>query len=96
MNLTGSVTSLPDSKGNVTVQMGILRSQVNISDLEIVEEKPSYSAKQMQKTGKGKLKMGKSLSVDVYKRQAIRCSSAKAFARGGIDMIYNQIHVPLC
>ena len=63
MNLTGSVTSLPDSKGNVTVQMGILRSQVNISDLEIVEEKPSYSAKQMQKTGKGKLKMGKSLSV---------------------------------
>ena len=63
MNLTGSVTSLPDSKGNVTVQMGILRSQVNISDLEIIEEKPSYTAKQMQKTGKGKLKMGKSFSV---------------------------------
>lgn len=63
INLTGSVTSLPDSKGNVTVQMGILRSQVNISDLEIIEEKPSYTAKQMQKTGKGKLKMGKSFSV---------------------------------
>ena len=63
MNLTGSVTSLPDSKGNVTVQMGILRSQVHISDLEIIEEKPSYTAKQMQKTGKGKLKMGKSFSV---------------------------------
>ena len=30
MNLTGSVTSLPDAKGNVTVQMGILRSTVNI------------------------------------------------------------------
>ena len=63
INLTGSVTSLPDSKGNVTVQMGILRSQVHISDLEIIEEKPSYTAKQMQKTGKGKLKMGKSFSV---------------------------------
>ena len=63
MNLTGTVTALPDSKGNVTVQMGILRSQVNISDLEIIEEKPSYTAKQMQKTGKGKLKMGKSFSV---------------------------------
>ena len=63
MNLTGSVTSLPDSKGNVTVQMGILRSQVHISDLEIIEEKPSYTAKQMQKTGTGKLKMGKSFSV---------------------------------
>ena len=63
INLTGSVTSLPDSKGNVTVQMGILRSQVQMSDLEIIEEKPSYTAKQMQKTGKGKLKMGKSFSV---------------------------------
>lgn len=63
MNLTGTVTALPDSKGNVTVQMGILRSQVHISDLEIIEEKPSYTAKQMQKTGKGKLKMGKSFSV---------------------------------
>ncbi len=63
MNLNGSVVSLPDSKGNVTVQMGILRSQVNISDLEIIEEAPSYSAKQMHKTSKGKMKMGKSFSV---------------------------------
>ena len=38
MNLTGTVSSLPDSRGNVTVQMGILRSQVNISDLEIIDE----------------------------------------------------------
>ena len=33
MNLNGTITSLPDSRGNVTVQMGILNSQVNISDL---------------------------------------------------------------
>ena len=38
MNLTGTIGSLPDARGNVTVQMGILRSQVNISDLEIIEE----------------------------------------------------------
>ena len=38
MNLTGTISSLPDARGNVTVQMGILRSQVNISDLEIIEE----------------------------------------------------------
>lgn len=63
MNLNGTVTSLPDSKGNVTVQMGILRSQVPISDLEIIEEAPSYSAKKMHQTSKGKMKMGKSLSV---------------------------------
>jgi DNA mismatch repair protein MutS2 len=63
MNLTGIVNSLPDAKGNVTVQMGILRSQVNISDLEIIEEKPSYTAKQTHQTSKGKMKMSKSLSV---------------------------------
>lgn len=63
MNLTGTVTSLPDSRGNVTVQMGILRSQVPISDLEIIEEAPSYSAKQMKRTSKGKMRMGKSFSV---------------------------------
>ena len=63
MNLTGTVTSLPYSKGNVTVQMGILRSQVNISDLEIIDEAPSYTAKGMHRTSKGKMKMGKSFSV---------------------------------
>ena len=64
MNLTGSVTSLPDAKGNVTVQMGILRSTVNISDLEIIEEAPSYSFnKRVKQTGRGKVKMGKSLAI---------------------------------
>ena len=63
MNLTGTVTSLPDAKGNLTVQMGILRSQVHISDLEIIEEKPAYSAVKTRQTGKGKVKMSKSLSV---------------------------------
>ena len=63
MNLNGTVGSLPDQKGNVTVQMGILRSQVHISDLEIIEDTPAYSAKQMHKTGKGKMKMGKAFSV---------------------------------
>lgn len=63
MNLTGTVTSLPDSKGNVTVQMGILRSQVAITDLEIIDEEPSYLQKTARQTSKGKMKMGKSLTV---------------------------------
>ena len=63
MNLTGTVSSLPDSRGNVTVQMGILRSQVNISDLEIIEEPSPYTAKKFSRTSKGKIAMGKSLSV---------------------------------
>ena len=54
MNLTGTVSSLPDARGNLTVQMG---------DLEIIEEPSSYGAKKMNRTSKGKIKMGKSLSV---------------------------------
>ena len=63
MNLTGTVQSLPDSRGNITVQMGILRSQVNISDLEIVDEPSPYTPKKMSRTSKGRIGMSKSLSV---------------------------------
>ena len=63
MNLTGSVVSLPDAKGKLDVQMGILRSKVNISDLEIIDEKPNYLQKTAKRTGKGKIKMNKSLTV---------------------------------
>ena len=63
MNLTGTVHSLPDTKGNLMVQMGILSSKVHISDLEIVDEKPAYLKKTAARTSKGKVKMGKSMSV---------------------------------
>lgn len=63
MNLKGTINSKPDAKGNVFVQMGILRSQVNISDLEIIEEEASYTAKNFKKTSSGKIKMSKALSV---------------------------------
>lgn len=63
MNLTGTIHSLPDARGNVTVQMGILSSQVHISDLEIIEEQNPFSASRKKHTGGGRIKMGKSLSV---------------------------------
>lgn len=63
MNLTGTIRSLPDARGNVTVQMGILSSQVHISDLEIMEEQNPFSTSRKKHTGDGKIKMGKSLSV---------------------------------
>ena len=63
MNLTGTIRSLPDARGNVTVQMGILSSQVHISDLEIMEEQNPFSTSRKKHTGGGKIKMGKSLSV---------------------------------
>lgn len=63
MNLKGTVSSLPDAKGNLFVQMGILRSQVNISDLEIIEEPLSATERQFHRTQTGKMKMNKSMSV---------------------------------
>lgn len=63
MNLRGRVTSLPDTKGNLTVQMGILSSQVHISDVEIIEEPMTLTQKQRQRTSAGKIKMSKSMAV---------------------------------
>ncbi len=42
MGLKGSVSSLPDQKGNLFVQCGIMRSQANISDIVLIEEKDGY------------------------------------------------------
>lgn len=62
MNLKGTVHTLPNDKGDLYVQMGILRSLVNIKDLVLLEEPPALGNKQ-KSTGAGKLKMSKSLSV---------------------------------
>lgn len=62
MNLTGTVHSLPNAKGDLFVQMGILRSQVNIKDLVLIED-AAPGSKKYAKTGAGKLKMSKSTSV---------------------------------
>ncbi|NLJ97599.1 MAG: endonuclease MutS2 [Clostridiales bacterium] len=62
LGLKGSVVSLPNAKGDLFVQMGILNSQVNIMDLEMVKdgnEKPAKSAN----TQGGKIKMSKSISI---------------------------------
>lgn len=62
LNLTGTVSSLPNAKGDLAVQMGILRSQVNISDLEIIQE-TSPSKDTLHKTSAGKIKMEKTMSI---------------------------------
>ena len=72
MNLKGTVSSLPNAKGDLYVQMGILRSLVNIKDLEMVDEAsitgpglPEHGLKSSSRTGSGssKIKMSKSFSV---------------------------------
>ena len=63
LNLIGTVSSLPDAKGNMYVQMGILRSQVHISDLSIIEEPMTATERQRQRTSSGKMKMNKAMTV---------------------------------
>ena len=66
MNLKGTVSTLPDAQGNLFVQMGILRSRVNINDLELLQEN-SVSAPGLQTSRKGSgssgIKMSKSASI---------------------------------
>ncbi len=62
MNLNGTVSSHPDSKGYLFVQMGIIRSKVHISDLELVDE-PVITNTRLQKTGAGKIRMSKSATI---------------------------------
>lgn len=63
MNLKGTVHTLPNAKGELYVQMGILRSLVNVNDLVLLEEDTSPASKKFSKTGAGKIKMAKSASV---------------------------------
>lgn len=62
MNLTGTVSSHPDSKGYLFVQMGIIRSKVHISDLELADE-PVINTPALQRTGAGKIRMSKSAAI---------------------------------
>ena len=62
MGLTGTVSTLPDNKGNLFVQCGIIRTQVNIRDLVLTEE-ATITTPTLQRTNTGKIKMSKSLSV---------------------------------
>lgn len=63
MNLKGTVHTLPNAKGDLYVQMGILRSLVNIKDLVLIDEDTSPATKKYSGSGSGKIKMSKSASV---------------------------------
>lgn len=62
LGLKGTVSSLPNAKGDLFVQMGILRSQVNISDLELIDE-PVITGPNINRTGSGKIKMAKTATI---------------------------------
>ena len=62
MNIKGTITGKPNSKGQVAVQMGILKSMVSLTDLELLDEEV-IKAPTLKKTGAGKIKMSKSTSI---------------------------------
>ena len=62
LNLRGTVSTKPDSRGNLFVQAGIMRTKVNFTDLELIDE-PVITGPSLSKTGAGKIKMSKSASV---------------------------------
>lgn len=64
LNQRGSVSTLPNAKGDLFVQMGILRTQVNIKDLELIEDHTAAkAAKKSPKTSTSRMKMSKSSTI---------------------------------
>ena len=62
MNLKGTVSSMPDAKGYLFVQCGIIRSKVHIDDLMYVAEE-EIKAPTFTKSSTGKIKMNKAATV---------------------------------
>lgn len=61
LGLKGKVSSVPNAKGDLYVQIGALRSLVNIKDLELAE--PDAKEPQKQKSGAGAIKYAKAMTV---------------------------------
>jgi len=63
MGLKGTVSTLPDAKGNLFVQCGIMRSSTNIKDLVLIDEETPAGLSSFQKSQTSKVKMSKSMHV---------------------------------
>ncbi len=66
LNLKGTVSTLPNAKGDLFVQMGILRSQVNVNDIELIQEDTVTGVGmegKKQRSNTSKIKMSKSSYV---------------------------------
>lgn len=61
MGVKGTITTLPDNKGNVSVQMGILSSRLPISDLIIINE-PSFTTDAANFKNKGRTSINKAMT----------------------------------
>lgn len=75
MNMKGTVHTLPNNKGDLQVQMGIMKTNVNIKDLVLIEERDELA----EKYGYSKRKGGKNKSggnnVTISKKGSINKKS---------------------
>ena len=62
LNMKGIVSSLPDAKGNLFVQCGIMRIQSNVSDMICIDEE-TFPASSLKQSGTGSMKMAKTMSI---------------------------------
>ncbi|NLO08435.1 MAG: endonuclease MutS2 [Clostridiales bacterium] len=62
IGIRGTVSTLPNPKGDLIVQMGALSSQVNVKDLEAVENEEKKPLSD-NSTKSGKIKMSKSATI---------------------------------
>ena len=63
LDLIGTVASLPGAKGEFYVQMGVMRTLVNIRDVELAKPDLQQEEDKKDKSGAGKIKMNKSMSI---------------------------------
>lgn len=65
LKLKGTVSSLPNDKGKFYVQMGILRSQVSINDVEVIEDTPKTQDKKYIGSKGGSLMKASHISPEI-------------------------------
>ena len=63
MGLKGTVSTLPDHKGNLFVQCGIMRSQANVKDIVLIEDETPSGLASLKNTHTSKVKMSKSFNI---------------------------------
>ena len=67
----GEILTLPDSKGDMQVQIGLIKANVNLKDLMLLRE---GKAKKVGKTGAPASKSGKAKYGNLYKSKAMNVS----------------------
>lgn len=63
LGVKGTVSTLPNSKGKCYVQMGILRSEVEVKDLELLEQETKAARKEVTISHARNMKMSKAMTI---------------------------------